>query len=536
MRRYSLIIALSAAFALAAPSLAAAATFDVDRTIDSFGGACTAAAGDCSLREAIQHANGDPGSTVNIPAGTFTLTLSGAPDDLNLAGDLDVSQGTTISGAGAAVTVIQAAGRADRVFDFHLGNPAAVSALAGVTISGGGGVGQGAGMRLNDGTLSIADSTITDNVISSASGGGGGIYFIQGTLNIDRTTVSNNAVTDGEGGGIYTGAPAPLTIQNSTISGNSTAGGFTDGGGGIYNQDSLTVVNSTISGNSTPDTGGGIDGGPLIVVRNSTISGNSAGNGGGVHADGSTTYRFENSIVSGNSGPPGTVNCGRFGGGLTTSLGHNLEDADTCTFNAAGDLINTNPLLGPLASNGGTTQTLALPLGSPAIHAANAATCPAVDQRGKPRAGGCDIGAFQYVDEIAPALSGLKLRPRAFRPRRSGASVSAAARRRAKPGTRVSFTLSEAASVRFTVERLTKGRRAGGKCKARRRRGKRCTIAKTLRGSFTVTGVQGANSIKFSGRLNGRKLKPGDYRLVATPTDAVGNAGTAVRARFKIRR
>ncbi|MBI4896744.1 MAG: right-handed parallel beta-helix repeat-containing protein [Actinobacteria bacterium] len=532
MRSYSLLIASAAAFALAAPPLAAAATFDVDRTADTFAGACTAAPNDCSLREAVQHANGAPGSTINIPAGTYTLTINTPGDDLNMSGDLDVFQSTTITGAGAATTIIQADGRADRVFDFHLGNPSAVSSIAGVTISGGGGVVQGAGIRQNDGTLSIADSTITDNVIPSASGGGGGVYFIQGALNLDRTTVSNNTVTGGEGGGIYTGAPAPLNIQNSTISGNSTAGS-TDGGGGIYNQDSVTIVNSTVSGNATPDTGGGIDGGALIVVRNSTIAGNSAGNGGGVHADGSTTYRFENSIVSGNTGPPGTQNCGRFGGGLTMSLGHNLEDVDTCTFNAAGDLPNTNPLLEPLTNNGGSTQTLALPFGSPAIHAANAATCPATDQRGKPRAGGCDIGAFQYVDEIAPVLTLLKLSPRRFRSRRSGDSA-VSSRKRAPLGARVGFTLSESASVIFTVERLTKGRRSGAKCRAKRKRGKRCTITSALPGSFSAAGGSGTNTFKFTGRLSGRKLKPGNYQLVATPTDTVGNAGAAVRARFKI--
>jgi hypothetical protein len=176
---------------------------------------------------------------------------------------------------------------------------------------------------------------------------------------------------------------------------------------------------------------------------------------------------------------------------------------------------------------------MALPFGSPAIHAANAATCPATDQRGKPRAGGCDIGAFQYVDETAPALTALKLSPRSFRSLRSGDSV-VASRKRAARGTTVRFTLSEAASIGFTVERLTKGRRAGTKCKAKRRRGKRCTIAKALPGGFTVAGVSGANSFKFSGRLSGRKLKPGNYQLVAAPTDAVGNAGTPVRTRFKI--
>jgi hypothetical protein len=55
-----------------------------------------------------------------------------------------------------------------------------------------------------------------------------------------------------------------------------------------------------------------------------------------------------------------------------------------------------------------------------------------------------------------------------------------------------------------------------------------------VRGSFTVQGTLGVNSFRFSGRLSGRKLKPGEYQLVATPTDAAGNAGAAARKRFRI--
>ncbi len=524
------------AFASAAAP-APAAIFDVDRTIDSLGGGCTAAPNDCSLREAISGANGSPGSTVVIPSGTFTLTLGGAPDDLNLAGDLDMSQSTTITGAGAGATIIQASGRADRVFQVNIGNPSAISSLSGVTITGGGGVSDGAGIQLNGGTLSITGTTIDDNVISTGSSGGAGIYVPQGTLNIESSTISNNSVTNGEGGGIYTGQPVTLNIQNSTVSGNSTSSP-SSGGGGIYNQDALLINNSTIAGNSSTDEGGGVvnSGGATTTIRSSTISGNSSGiSGGGVINYFGSTLRLENSIISGNSGPAGKTNCGTGLNGVITSDGHNLEDSNTCTLAAAGDLPNTNAQLGSLTNNGGPTRTMALPFGSPAIHAGNAATCPATDQRGKPRAAGCDIGAFQYVDEIAPTVADLKLSPRSFKARRSGASV-AAARRRVASGATASFTLSEAASVRFTVERLTKGHRVRGKCKPRRRRGKRCTIIRPVSGDFRVQGVQGANSFKFTGRLNGRRLKPGDYRLVGTPTDAAGIAGTAVNARFKIAR
>jgi len=85
--------------------------------------------------------------------------------------------------------------------------------------------------------------------------------------------------------------------------------------------------------------------------------------------------------------------------GTITSLGHNLESADPCAFAATGDLSNTNPLLGPLADNGGKTLTLALLPGSPAINAGTNVGCPATDQRGVPRPqfGTCDIGAYEFV-------------------------------------------------------------------------------------------------------------------------------------------
>jgi hypothetical protein len=80
------------------------------------------------------------------------------------------------------------------------------------------------------------------------------------------------------------------------------------------------------------------------------------------------------------------------------SVGHNIESQMECGFdNAVGDLQNTNPQLGPLAANGGTTETLALLPGSPAIDAGSDMACPSVDQRGvsHPQGPHCDIGAFE---------------------------------------------------------------------------------------------------------------------------------------------
>lgn len=112
------------------------------------------------------------------------------------------------------------------------------------------------------------------------------------------------------------------------------------------------------------------------------------------------------------------------------------------------------------------------------------------------------------ADTIAPVLSRLSLRPARFRARR---------------GTRVRFTLSEPATVRFTVRRLTK------------RHGK--TLLRAVPGTITRKGAAGANGFKLGARIGGRKLRPGRYQLRARATDLAGNpAPTGVRASFRVLR
>jgi len=111
---------------------------------------------------------------------------------------------------------------------------------------------------------------------------------------------------------------------------------------------------------------------------------------------------LQNSIVANNSGG----NCSIRSGTLT-SHGHNLSSDATCDFGGTGDLNNIDPMLGPLQNNGGPTQTMALPSGSPAIDAGNPYGCRdgfgnllKTDQRGAPRhdsedTRGCDMGAYE---------------------------------------------------------------------------------------------------------------------------------------------
>jgi predicted outer membrane repeat protein len=133
-------------------------------------------------------------------------------------------------------------------------------------------------------------------------------------------------------------------------------------------------------------------------MTNSSFSGNSAISfGGGIYN--SDTVSLRNTIVA-NS--PSGGNCS----GTITNGGNNLDSGDTCGWGSNnGSLSNIDPKLGPLAANGGPTQTMALLPGSPAINAGADPGCPATDQRGvaRPQGAHCDIGAYE-----APTLTMLK--------------------------------------------------------------------------------------------------------------------------------
>ena len=345
-----------------------------------------------TIQAAIDAAS--PGDTINVAAGTYAENLSAFGKDL------------TINGAGATIISGDNTGRVWVIYSNSSLN------LANMTIMYGSATGDFGGGIYNDGTMSLNGVTVTNN----NAGYGSGITNF-GTLTIGGSTISNNVATV-SGGGIVNGKD--LTITNSTIAGNSATG---DGGGIYHSGTSLTISGSTISGNTATGNGGGIvnfSANP-VSITNSTISGNRAtGNGGGIVNGGtltlasSTVYGNQGALGSDiyNSGPlsaRSTIvangNCAQFG--TVTSLGGNLDSGNTCGFGTGpGDQVNTDPLLGPLANNGGPTPTHALLTDSPAINAADNSGCPATDQRGTPRPQGaiCDSGAFELVDNVAPVL------------------------------------------------------------------------------------------------------------------------------------
>jgi hypothetical protein len=140
-----------------------------------------------------------------------------------------------------------------------------------------------------------------------------------------------------------------------------------------------------------------------VTLTSSTVTGNTAGNTspGGIFTDTGATTVVSHTIVAKNTVTGITSDCED----PLTSLGHNIESGSTCGFTQPGDRQNTDPLLGPLAANGGWTRTHAPLPGSPAIDGGSPGACPAADQRGVPRpldgdasaAAACDVGAVEVM-------------------------------------------------------------------------------------------------------------------------------------------
>ncbi len=240
-------------------------------------------------------------------------------------------------------------------------------------------------MFINSGDVTLSNSTITGNSVGK---NGGGIYNA-GTLIIDKSTISNNSTFRGAGGGGIWNSQT-LTMTNSTISGNRTGGN----GGGLLTT-SASITNSTISGNLAESNGGGIWNSQTVTITNTTVAKNSAlaFGGGGIWNNG--TFRSRNSIIGDNTAP----NSPDFNG-ILTSLGFTLIENTSGTSvrgTSTGNVIGEDPMLAPLADNGGPTQTHLLLFGSPAIDKGNASGS-IYDQRGSNFGRTCDYPAIPNAD------------------------------------------------------------------------------------------------------------------------------------------
>ncbi len=375
-------------------------TFTVNSLLDTVDinpgdGLAIDAAGNTTLRAAIMEANAFAGADIiELSAGTYTLTIGGVGENLAVQGDLDVLSDITISGAGAATTIIDASGivGGDRVFHVDSGDSLT---MTGVTVQGGnasgaGLNGNGGGIYAEQNTTLKLDSVAVQNNIAATEGGG--IYTKGSSATLTDVTIQNNGdAGTNRGGGIFNAGQA-TSLERVTISGNQA-----NSGGGITNEgEVMSLQNVTISGNSATSNGGAIENvvdgalvpGSLTIV-NSTLSGNTAASGNGIYQDATSSLDIQNSILN-----DGGSN---ISGGIVNSLGNNIDSDGSAGLAGPGDQVG-NPMLDVLADNGGFTQTHALLSGSIAINAGSSIGAPLIDQRGQIRIGSVDIGAYEFTD------------------------------------------------------------------------------------------------------------------------------------------
>ena len=407
----------------------------------------------CSLREAILNANNGAGGdlsggdceagnagvdVINLPDGTYRVSIAGAGEDAAATGDFDILEDLTINGGNPQPTI---QGSRDRIFDI-LGTSSFILDNVELTrgdANGAGAEGNGGGIRAGIGTtVTVQNKSVI--MSSKANNHGGGIYCTGCTLNVTDSFIQENEADDasigGTGGGIYIdgGGAGILNLTDSVI-GGATSGekntAFNGGGLAIGDDVGVTIIRSSIVSNEAENDGGGIHDsrstlGTVLIV-NSTISGNIALNdGGGMFINDtiapvqstSTTIKnvtitkniadeneqnggegggirivaggltLVNVILAENVDPTSEPDCSK-AGGIIDSLGNNIVgDNSGCVAdfpaglpNANNDLVGTagspvDPRLEALATNPpGTTPSHMLFADSPAIDAGDNTTC-----------------------------------------------------------------------------------------------------------------------------------------------------------------
>jgi CSLREA domain-containing protein len=419
--------------------------FNVTTTTDGNDGVCDVL--HCTLREAVIAANNTFNPTINIPAGTYTLTLTGMGEDNAATGDLDIQGSITIQGADAATTIIDG-NDGDRIFDIFNALNLTIQDL---TIQNGylesfldGEDHHGGGIHLRSGHNRL-NIQFTDLIIQNSEATSGGGIAAYGLATITRVRFLNNTGANHGGGLLLEDTTSQFQVLESEFRSNSAGNG-----GGLWlasNTGTLNVKQSLFVDN-TATTGGGIMANGINAVVNishSTFSGNEALEYGGAYTvdEAFTDFAFVTftnnisntdadfigkgsaiayasveptapalnffaTIIYGNSDGGGeTSQCVdlSINGGIITTEGYNLfGDMSGCPLTeavagaGATDIFGQSPLLLALADNGGFTQTHALPSNSPAVNAIPTGNCTLMtDQRGitRPDGAACDIGAYE---------------------------------------------------------------------------------------------------------------------------------------------
>lgn len=334
----------------------------VNASTGNDGNTCLSAGSPCATVGGA-FAKADPGDTIHIAAGTYdeALVINQA---INLLGVGAAQTILTNSGSGTAVTIQDGSGNSSQFL-------VTMQDLAIQDAAGGG-------------LLTLEATELTNVVIQNNNGQG---IYNAGTITITNSSIRNNVSPTSSGAAIINYDIAKMTMIDVTVSGNVNDNSIVH----VQNNAQATLTNVTISGNYT-GTALVTSGSAIVTTTNVTIA-NNTGNG---LEDYSGGVAMQNTVIANNETP----NCWT----TVTSLGNNLESANTCGFNQASDIVNTDPQLEPLGSNGGAVQTQLPASGSPLIDAGRNNVCPAADPRGleRPYDGDnngshiCDIGAAEF--------------------------------------------------------------------------------------------------------------------------------------------
>ena len=379
--------------------------------------------------------NGTPGSctesaldTALSGGGIVTFDCGAALHTITLTSEKVLSQATQIDGAGRIRLDAQGTSR-----HFVLSS-AANYILAGLTlINGRAANADGGSVYVAGATLLMNKVSLLDNLAETAvlGGGRGGAIFARDNAQLTLSEVTAAGNHANSGGVIFTQAGTSLWLSEFVADTNHA---FDEGGAISHRGSALTVVSSLFVGNFLQDAGG-VGGaiqitqsGSSLRIANSTFYGNAAGAAGSAlsAAKLSSNGSIDNSTFSGNVGPSAIAawtdatlilrntimssdplvdqNC-FIGSGAITDGGHNLQFGSAAAQSCGASIPVSNPLLAPLANNGGYSYTMALQAGSPAVDAGSG--CEAMDQRlvARPIGPACDIGAFEAPLGAPPSNS-----------------------------------------------------------------------------------------------------------------------------------
>lgn len=406
-------------------SAAWSATFTVNNAGDAGDanpgdGICATAGGVCSLRAAVQEANAFAGDDViDFALGTATITLGSV---------LMLNQGATIDGGG--VITLDGGGASQH---FNLANPNFPGQMSyrlmGLKLINGYAALLGGSVRASNSSVMLTRVELTNN--KTGVGGVGGAIYVSGNTHLYGYEVTATGNQADSGGAIFSASDTAVMLNSFIARNNQAVGGggaiehqgqtlaigeslFTGnnvtttgaGGGAIdvnpASTSSLTISDSTFYGNT--GSGNGSAGSALFVwgavpgglIQNSTFAGNDAARGvitAALAGASAPRITLKNTIVS--SAVGGSFENCRTTGGVIADGGNNLQWGGSVAASCGAGITQADPLLAPLANNGGFSQTMALLAGSPAINAGS--DCTSADQRGvtRPIGPACDIGAFE---------------------------------------------------------------------------------------------------------------------------------------------